>query len=387
MVQNQRVFSGDDEDSREYKRWKVWITNKLLTLSDKVPSTAKGAYVYTMLAGKALEAVEHLEPSSYQKADGEKVIFDLLDRGFPQKEATDELSENLTAIFGLKATDGEGLKQWISRASEAFDKLQRKTGVNFPEEARGWLILNRSGLSTEQQAVVLARSLGVLKREEEIGKAMRSCYPEFSCKRRAQGVAAVVDEAMLLDDETGEHFEDADSAFADVEQFLADFQEDPGDAKAYEEDEVREILAVTWQERRKTLNRLQKARKFQEAGQVRRQFRVEVEELKKKTRCHKCLQTGHWARECRNPSAKGPGKGSKSSVGQSFDAGAAYVEDFVATVTSATTMLQKLRQRRNVVDPKCLHPRGCLDESEHHLHEQMLVSSPGYGVLDSGCGR
>ena len=148
VVQNQRVFSGDDEDSREYKRWKVWITNKLLTLSDKVPSTAKGAYVYTMLAGKALEAVEHLEPSSYQKADGEKVIFDLLDRGFPQKEATDELSENLTAIFGLKATDGEGLKQWISRASEAFDKLQRKTGVNFPEEARGWLILNRSGLST-----------------------------------------------------------------------------------------------------------------------------------------------------------------------------------------------------------------------------------------------
>ena len=104
------------------------------------------------------------------------------------------------------------------------------------------------------------------------------------------------------------------SAFADVEQFLADFQEDPGDGEAYEEDEVREILAVTWQERRKTLNRLQKARKFQEAGQVRRQFRVEVEELKKKTRCHKCLQTGHWARECRNPSVKGQGKGSKGSA-------------------------------------------------------------------------
>ena len=40
-VDNQRVFSGDDEDSREYKRWKVWITNKLLTLSDKVPKQSK----------------------------------------------------------------------------------------------------------------------------------------------------------------------------------------------------------------------------------------------------------------------------------------------------------------------------------------------------------
>ena len=84
----------------------------------------------------------------------------------------------------------------------------------------------------------------------------------------------------MLDDETGEPFEEADSAFADVEQFLAGFQEDPGDAEAYEEDEVREILAVTWQERRKTSNGLQKARKFQEAGQVCRQFCVEVKELK-----------------------------------------------------------------------------------------------------------
>ena len=25
-----RVFSGDNEDGKEYKRWKVWVTNKLL---------------------------------------------------------------------------------------------------------------------------------------------------------------------------------------------------------------------------------------------------------------------------------------------------------------------------------------------------------------------
>ena len=178
-----RVFDGNDEDVKEYRRWKVWVQNKVLTLGDKVAKEARGAYVYTLLAGKALECVEHLDPSEYQREGGDSVLFKLLDARFPQKDNTDEMAETLSAVFALKAHDGETLKAWISRASELFDKCQRKCSVTFPEEARGWLILRRSGLSDEQQAVVLARSLGVLKREE-VSKAMRSCYPEFTAPRK-----------------------------------------------------------------------------------------------------------------------------------------------------------------------------------------------------------
>ena len=84
---------------------------------------------------------------------------DLLSRRFPEKDASDEMWENLTDIFNLRANEGESLKAWISRACEAFDKLQRTTNVSFTEEARGWVILHRSGLTSEQQAAVLARSL------------------------------------------------------------------------------------------------------------------------------------------------------------------------------------------------------------------------------------
>lgn len=373
-----KTFSGEDEDHKEYKRWKTWMSNKLLTLSDKIPASARGAYVYTMLAGRALEAVEHLEVAEYQKEGGEKVLFELLGIRFPSKDSADELSENLTKIFELKATEGETLKNWISRASEAFERLRRKTSVNFPEEARGWIILNRAGLSAEQRAVELARSLGSLKRED-IGKALRSCYPEFTVPKKKVFSAAAVNNDPSSHEDTLEN--EDDSEFADVEQFLADTAgADDGAADSYEESDVREILAATWQERRKSLSKLQKARRFHEAGQARRSFRVEVEELKKRTRCHRCQQIGHWSRECKNPASKGSGKGgSKSSTGPKMDSGAAVVEHFVASVGNGLTMLQRLRAR--------LKADGADDVPEPGDHEQFLVSSPGFSVLDSGCGK
>ena len=149
-----RFFSGESEDSQEYKRWKVWVMNKLLTL-DKLPKTAKGAYVYTSLAGKALECVEHLDPSEYQKEGGDSILLAPLDQRFPQKDTTDEMGETLGLIFGLRPNDGESMKSWVARATELFDRCERKTQVKFPEEARGWILLHRTTLSEEQKAVVL----------------------------------------------------------------------------------------------------------------------------------------------------------------------------------------------------------------------------------------
>ena len=74
----------------------------ILTLAEKMPKEARGAYVYTLLLGKALECVEHLDPEAYQKADGETVLFQLLDQRFSQKDSSDELSEILTEVFNLR---------------------------------------------------------------------------------------------------------------------------------------------------------------------------------------------------------------------------------------------------------------------------------------------
>lgn len=121
-----RVFAGETEDSKEYKSWKVWVTNKPVTIADKVPAKARGAFVYTLLQ-------EHLEPEEYQKEGGDLVLFKLLDQRFPAKEASDEMSEIMTEVFSLRAAEGESLKTWVSRATELFDRCQRKTNVSFPE--------------------------------------------------------------------------------------------------------------------------------------------------------------------------------------------------------------------------------------------------------------
>jgi hypothetical protein len=196
-----------------------------------------------------------------------------------------------------------------------------------------------------------------------------------SPKRRAFG-AGIVDE----DDLELAEVDDEGSVFGDVEQFLAEHQQGD-DSEAFEEADVAEALAVTWRERRQDLNRHQKARKFHDASRMKRQFKIEVQELKKKTRCHRCNHIGHWSRECPRP--KGSGKGTSSSSGKGGnkdDTGAAVVEHFVAAVTTIPMGSEFSGLYHEVM--------GRLrSSSTSNVHEQLLVSSPGYGILDSGCGK
>eukprot|EP00435_Cladocopium_sp_Y103_P043787 s1055_g12.t1 len=375
-----RYFTGDAEDSKEYERWKIWCQNKLLTL-DKLPAASRGAFVYTLLSGKALEAVEHLEPSSYQIAGGDKVLWDLLDARFPKKEKIDELGEILGEVFSLKVKDGESMKVWAARAQEVFERCDRKTGVKFPDQARGWLTLHRAGLSDEQRAVVIARAGGNLGREA-VSSALRSCYPDLIAKKKS---VAMVDEIFPVDD-VDEETLDLNTDFQDVRELLEAHQvEDATEEESFAETDVAEVLAASWREKRQELGRLQKARQFGKVKEMRRSFRVEVEELKARTTCNRCGKRGHWAREC--PMPKGTGKGGKGSTSTPSSGAAMVVNDesevvqndftpdFVASVFTYPSMLEQLRQRLGVAS------------EAQAISEVALVSCPGFGVLDSGCGR
>ncbi|CAK9007796.1 unnamed protein product [Durusdinium trenchii] len=231
--------------------------------------------------------------------------------------------------------------------------------------------------------------MGSLKRED-IGKAMRSVYPEFVVSKRHANSVALIEEDSISPELSFEA-DEVDPELSELEQFLAEHQVGETPDEAFEEPDVAEALAVSWRERRKEMTKLQRARKFTQAGDMKRSFKVEIEEMKRRTKCNKCGQIGHWARECR--SAKGSGKGHKNSSAPSSasqyrtpENGVAMVEEFIATVSIVTppssswlSLQWLLNKRANAVTAP--------SEPVASSTEMLLVSSPGCGVLDSGCGK
>ena len=345
----QRRFSGETLDPQEYRRWRLWALAKMAATKD-MSATQRGPFVFCLLDGLALETVEHLTLDKMREKKGDRHIWQCLDERFPDKLAHDHMAERLKEIFELHAQDGETIVAWCSRVQEAFAKCRRKVQVDFPAEARGWVCLNASGLSADQRAIVTAKTQGDLKMEN-IMPAMRSCFPDFKAGRRVMksSSAYVVQHDETEDEpETGlpSEADGPDSVvFDEVEAFLAEhgFQDAASSGsfqEVYDESEIAEVLAATWREKRTEISKLQKARKFKQASSVKKQFSRELTDIQKRSRCRRCGQIGHWARNCPQASSS-TGRGDKEKV-----SGAAMVTE-----------------------------------------EVLLVSSPGYGIIDSGCSR
>ena len=357
-------FNGEDDDpGKQLKKWRTWALAKMMTLKD-LTKAQRAPWLLTLLDGKAWDACEHLSLDDLSKEDeGEALLWKTLRERFPEKEQHDMMGEILGEVFALAALDQETMKQWTARVKESFEKCERRAQVNFPSQARGWIALNCAGLSEEQKAIVKAKTQGNLDLDT-IAAAMRSCFPVYraSGKKKPTSVLQVEPE-----------FEDKpDARFDDVEAFLAEhgvaFQEDDlQEGDPFSETEAAEALAVSWKERRKEIAKFQQARQFGAAGKSKRSYRIEVEELKKRTRCRRCLRIGHWAKECKNPPAS-----STADSGQASSQSTSV--NFVA--------LETVNEFDNGEQPAFVATAEVIESLS-----TGLVQSPGYGVIDSGCGR
>lgn len=322
-------FNGEDDDSgKQLKKWRTWALAKMATMKD-LQKAQRGPWLFTLLEGRAWDACEHFTLEQLASEDGEKNLWQVLSDRFPDKEATDLMGEALGEAFSLCAQEGESIKQWCARTRETFDRCRRRAGVEFPSQAQGWITLHCAGLSEEQKAIVKAKAQGKLD-YETITQSMRSCFPTYkaaSSKARRPIGALQVDEVSFEDPpSTTEAVDD----FQDVETFLAEFQDDlgvDGDDPPFTERETAEAVLASWKDRRQEINKQHLARKFdsKKSFQGQRSFRIEVEELKRRTKCNRCGRVGHWARECRQPLNRNRNQDASSSSGPATSA-AGYVE-------------------------------------------------------------
>ena len=390
-------FSGEDPDDagKQLRKWRNWAEAKMYTLKD-LSLKQQGAWLYTLLDGKALEAVEHLTLTELQKEDGAETLWKILTARFPEKESEDQMGEALGEVFGLSARDNENMQQWSARVQEVFQKCLRKARVEFPSQAQGWISLNCAGLTEEQKAIVKAKTQGRLE-VDVVGAALRSCFPLY--KASAAKARKPIQTFVAESDEPGNSPDFPEDKFEDIEAFLADYGYDKDEEAEEEfgEDETAEALAVSWRERRREITKLQQSRGFGAAAkmkQARRSFRVEIEELKKKTRCRRCSRFGHWARECPMPPNKdgGTGAGRASSSSAAADANIVQpadqavdthlVQDELDFVGSAELVRAQERELQTESLDAGLVPSAGIESLE-----AGLISSPGFGIVDSGCGR
>lgn len=140
-------FSGESLDGKEFRKRRLWAEAKMAASRD-INAKQRGPFVYTLLDGLALEAVEHLSLEDLSKENGDSMIWSVLERRFPDKQKHDWMAECLREVFQMAVKDGESMVSWTARVQEVF-RCKRKVDVDFPAEARGWICLNASGLSAK----------------------------------------------------------------------------------------------------------------------------------------------------------------------------------------------------------------------------------------------
>ena len=306
-----RLERFDGSDPSLYKRWRRRAALSLISLPSTYGATKLGPKLMEYLGGEAELAVEHLKIEDLAREGGEKRIFEVLDERYKPLEK-DDMSEALKEFFfDVQIKQGEAMKSFITRLATSHRKLVDQ-GVTLPKEVQGWFLLKKMRLDSNQEAMILTTTGGSYD-VNEVNKAVRAVLANVKGTAKPRDTFTVEQRAY-----------DGTPELSDDEEVIQVLAADVQSRESYSDEEVVEVFE-TYKQVRAKMQEFKKTRGYRPMGtgsdagtrepwKLRGTISAKIEQIKSRTRCHKCGKYGHWKKECKQGASS---HGAKSDSGQS----------------------------------------------------------------------
>lgn len=300
------------------------IRARLWLATTKVKGRFRGPLVLKSLTGTPFETFKHyIKELMWLNGNGNaETLLSAMDQ--PEHYGEDQQEHMLRALsrvtYHTKRSRSETWRDFFARWDVAMRKVHHHK-IALPAEYEGFLLINGLQLHEGETRALLNFTRGCIK-PVSIKDWLRKNEPKLAASELGadkKKTSSVLHTEMDYDVEIeNDQDEELDQEIAALETFLTDLQPDQeaDETETLEEDEAAEILA-TMIRQKKTFRESMKEKKDRElsrgygfagknskgkgegAGFVKPgQYRVSIEEVKRRTRCNNCGVVGHWKKEC-----------------------------------------------------------------------------------------
>ena len=380
------IYDGESPEST-FRQFEKAV--RLWEFESDIPAKKRGAKLVRALVGAAKLATEDLEFEAITAEDGVKNVMSRL-REFFQPHLEVSLPRAFeAAVYGQQKQPKESFIEYIARAERNFQNL-KKEGVELPAGAQGYILYRQAGLTEAQDQKILTWSEGKYDRALIIS-GLRRLDKVIKEKGKANYFEQTENVAAETFHQEANELEETDEEYV----YVTDGDLDP----IYEESEMQEALA-SYREVRQALRDQRNGRgyfpqRFKEGksgkfggkggGKNGGKQRVHIEQLKLRTRCNRCGQVGHWARECHAPDRRQQGGASSNSSTTSSSGAPSQKTGFFVVSDPTAQGEQRSFWLKKFAASGQVSPAASREESDVSESYKVRSGEPFCGIVTQDC--